>query len=72
MTIVEAMTGNTGAALAFITDVKGYKFVACTPFKVAIDSREGIMLASIAGLPSERTCWPVNRSPLNRERENGL
>lgn len=45
MTIVEATTGNTGTALAFVSAVKGYHFVAYTPTKVANKSRMGIMLA---------------------------
>lgn len=45
MTIVEATTGNTGTALAFVAAVKGYPFVAYTPAMVANKSRMGIMLA---------------------------
>ena len=45
MTIVEATTGNTGTALAFVSAVKGYRFVAYTPTMVANKSRMGIMLA---------------------------
>ncbi len=45
MTIVEATTGNTGTALAFVAAVKGYPFVAYTPTMVANKSRMSIMLA---------------------------
>ena len=34
-TIIEATTGNTGTALAFVAAVKGYKMTAYTPGKVA-------------------------------------
>lgn len=44
-TIIEATTGNTGTALAFVAAVKGYDFVAYSPAKVANKSRMGIMLA---------------------------
>jgi len=44
-TIIEATTGNTGTGLAFVSAVKGYKFVAYAPSKVANRSRMGIMLA---------------------------
>lgn len=44
-TIIEATTGNTGTALAFVATVKGYDFVAYSPAKVANKSRMGIMLA---------------------------
>lgn len=44
-TIIEATTGNTGTALAFISAVKGYDFVAYAPTKVANKSRMSIMLA---------------------------
>jgi cysteine synthase A len=45
MTVIEATTGNTGTALAFVSAVKGYDFVAYAPAKVANKSRMGIMLA---------------------------
>lgn len=45
MTIVEATTGNTGTALAFVAAVKGYPFRAYTPTMVANISRMSIMLA---------------------------
>lgn len=45
MTIVEGTTGNTGTALAFVSAVKGYRFVAYTPTMVANKSRMSIMLA---------------------------
>ena len=45
MTIIEATTGNTGTALAFVAAVKGYDFVAYSPAKVANKSRMGIMQA---------------------------
>ena len=44
-TIIEATTGNTGTGLAFVSAVKGYKFVAYAPTKVANRSRMGIMLS---------------------------
>jgi len=44
-TVIEATTGNTGTGLAFVSAVKGYKFVAYAPSKVANRSRMGIMLA---------------------------
>lgn len=44
-TIVEATTGNTGTALAFVAAVKGYKMTAYTPGKVANRSRTAVMLA---------------------------
>ena len=45
MTIVEGTTGNTGTALAFVSAIKGYRFVAYTPTMVANKSRMSIMLA---------------------------
>jgi cysteine synthase A len=44
-TIIEATTGNTGTALAFVSAVKGFDFVAYAPAKVANRSRMAIMLA---------------------------
>jgi cysteine synthase A len=44
-TIIEATTGNTGTALAFVSAVKGYSFVAYSPTKVANRSRMAIMEA---------------------------
>ncbi len=44
-TIIEATSGNTGTALAFVAAVKGYDFVAYAPTKVANKSRMSIMLA---------------------------
>jgi len=43
--IIEATTGNTGTALAFVAAVKGYKFMAYAPTKVANKSRLSIMTA---------------------------
>jgi len=43
--IIEATTGNTGTALAFVAAVKGYKFMAYAPTKVANKSRLAIMTA---------------------------
>jgi cysteine synthase A len=45
MEIIEATTGNTGTALAFVAAVKGYKFTAYAPTKVANKSRLSIMTA---------------------------
>lgn len=42
-TIIEATTGNTGTALAFVSAVKGYRFTAYAPTKVANRSRMAIM-----------------------------
>lgn len=44
-TIIEATTGNTGTALAFVAAVKGYDFVSYVPGRVANKSRMAIMLA---------------------------
>jgi cysteine synthase A len=44
-TVIEATTGNTGTALAFVSAVKGYKMVAYAPGSVANPSRAAIMLA---------------------------
>ena len=44
-TIIESTTGNTGTALAFVSAVKGYKFVSYLPDRVANKSRMAIMLA---------------------------
>ncbi len=44
-TIVEATTGNTGTALAFVSAVKGHQFVAYAPTNTANPSRMAIMLA---------------------------
>lgn len=44
-TILEATTGNTGTSLAFVSAVRGYKFVAYSPRMVANRSRASIMLA---------------------------
>lgn len=49
-TIIEATTGNTGTGLAFVSAVKGYKFTAYAPAKVANRSRMAIMLAYGAAL----------------------
>lgn len=49
-TIIEATTGNTGTALAFVSAVKGFDFVAYAPTKVANRSRMAIMLAYGCGL----------------------
>jgi cysteine synthase A len=43
--IIEATTGNTGTALAFVAAVKGHRFVAYAPSKVANRSRMAIMEA---------------------------
>jgi cysteine synthase A len=44
-TIVEATTGNTGTALAFVAAVKGYGMIAFSPDRVANRSRSAIMQA---------------------------
>jgi cysteine synthase A len=44
-TIIEATTGNTGTALAFVAAIKGYKMRAYSPAMVANRSRMSIMLA---------------------------
>lgn len=44
-TIVEASTGNTGTALAFVAAVKGYRMVVFAPQKVANRQRAAIMKA---------------------------
>jgi cysteine synthase A len=44
-TIVDATTGNTGTALAFVAAVKGYGMIAFSPSPVANRSRSAIMLA---------------------------
>jgi cysteine synthase A len=41
--IVEATTGNTGTALAFVAAIKGYRFTAYAPENVANKSRMSIM-----------------------------
>ena len=41
--IIEATTGNTGTALAFVSAVKGYPFTAYAPAKTANRSRMAIM-----------------------------
>lgn len=43
--IVEATTGNTGTALAFVSAVLGYDFTAYAPVSTANPSRMAIMLA---------------------------
>jgi cysteine synthase len=48
--IVEATTGNTGTALAFVSAVRGHRFTAYAPTSVANPSRMAIMLAYGAGL----------------------
>jgi cysteine synthase len=44
-TIIEATTGNTGTALAFVAAIKGYRMVAYSPQQVTNRSRSAIMLA---------------------------
>jgi cysteine synthase A len=44
-TIIEATTGNTGTALAFVAAVKGYKMISFSPDRVTNKSRSAIMLA---------------------------
>ena len=44
-TIIDATTGNTGTALAFVAAVKGYGMIAFSPSPVANRSRSAIMLA---------------------------
>ncbi len=44
-TIVEATTGNTGTALAFVSAIKGHRFIAYAPTKTANRSRMSIMLS---------------------------
>lgn len=44
-TVIEATTGNTGTALAFVSAVKGYKMRAFSPTMVANRSRTSIMTA---------------------------
>jgi cysteine synthase A len=44
-TILEATTGNTGTALAFVSAVKGYHMVAISPEEAANKSRASIMQA---------------------------
>lgn len=51
-TIIEATTGNTGTALAFISSIKGYNFTAYTPTQVANRSRMAIMQAYGASVES--------------------
>ena len=48
--VVEATTGNTGTSLAFVSAVKGFRFVAYAPTKVANHSRMAIMQAYGCGL----------------------
>jgi len=48
--IVESTTGNTGAALAFVSAVKGYDFTAFVPADVADGGRLAIMQAFGAGV----------------------
>lgn len=48
--IIEATTGNTGTALAFVSAVKGHPFTAYAPARVANRSRMAIMLAYGADL----------------------
>ncbi len=48
--IIEATTGNTGTALAFVAAVKGYRFTAYAPARVANRSRMAIMQAYGAAL----------------------
>ena len=44
-TIIEATTGNTGTALAFVAAVKGYRMIAFSPDRVANKTRAAIMLS---------------------------
>jgi cysteine synthase A len=44
-TVIEATTGNTGTALAFVCAVKGHKMAAFAPKSVTNRSRTAIMLA---------------------------
>ena len=50
-TIIEATTGNTGTSLAFVSAVKGYKYVSYLPERVANKSRMAITMAY--GFPIE-------------------
>ncbi len=50
--IVESSTGNTGAAMAFVSAVKGYDFTAFVPSDVADVCRMSIMQSFGAGVAS--------------------
>ena len=58
-TIIEATSGNTGTALAFVAAVKGYPMKAYAPTVVANPTRMAIMLAFGAELNAVDTSGPL-------------
>lgn len=64
--IIEATGGNTGTALAFVSAVKGYDFVAYVPDQIADPNRLAIMLAYGAeAVPIETSAYEAKHSAMD-------
>jgi cysteine synthase A len=68
--IIEATGGNTGTALAFVSAVKGYDFIAYVPDEIADPSRLAIMLAYGAeAVTMDIDAYEETRSDLDSSKE---
>ena len=68
--IIEATGGNTGTALAFVSAIKGYDFVAYVPDEIADPSRLAIMLAYGAKVvTTDIDAYEETRSDLDSSKE---